>query len=120
MRVVQVVNQTRGTLIGDEIKVADSSLSRMVGLLGKGGLNAGEGLWIMPSSGVHTVGMKFSIDVIGLDRDLKVIKLWSRLAPFRVTSVSLRLQSVIELPPGRIDECQVSVGDQLQIADVAK
>ena len=64
--------------------------------------------------------MKFSIDVIGLDRDLKVIKLWSRLVPFRVTSVSLKLRSVIELPPGRIDECQVSVGDQLRIADAAK
>ncbi len=92
----------------------------MVGLLGKRGLDAGEGLWIKPSSGVHTFGMKFSIDVIGLDRDLKVIKLWSRLVPFRVTSVSLKLRSVIELPPGRIDECQVSVGDQLRIADAAK
>src|ERR1700733_12829783 len=117
MRVVQVVNQTRGTLIGDEIKVADTSLSRMVGLLGKRGLNAGEGLWIKPSSGVHTFGMMFTIDVIGLDQDLKVLKLWSRLVPFRVTSVSLKLRSVIELPAGRIDECQVSVGDQFQITD---
>jgi hypothetical protein len=64
--------------------------------------------------------MMFAIDVIGLDRDLKVIKLWSRLVPFRVTAVSLKLRSVIELPAGRIGACQVSIGDQLQIADVVE
>ena len=66
----------------------------MVGLLGKRGLNAGEGLWIKPSSGVHTLGMMFGIDVIGLDKELRVVKLWPRLVPFRVTSVSLKIRSV--------------------------
>src|SRR5271155_98396 len=109
MRVVRVVNQTRGTLIGDKIKVADSSLSRMVGLLGKRGLDAGEGLWIKPSSGVHTVGMRFTIDVIGLDKERRVIKLWPNLVPFRVTAVSMKLHSVIELPAGTIQASQVEL-----------
>jgi uncharacterized membrane protein (UPF0127 family) len=116
MRVVTVTDTTRGTTIGDRIQVADTSLSRMFGLLGKRGLNPGEGLWIMPSSGVHTVGMMFSIDVIGLDKQLRVIKLWPRLVPFRVTSVSLRMRSVIELEAGRIDACQVALGDVIQIS----
>jgi uncharacterized protein len=116
MRVVTVTDTTRGTVIGDRVEVADTSLSRMVGLLGRRGLNAGGGLWIMPSSGVHTLGMMFSIDVIGLDKELRVVKLWPRLVPFRVTSVSLKVRSVVELEAGRIEACQVQLGDLLRIS----
>jgi hypothetical protein len=116
MRVVTVTDTTRGTVIGDRVQVADTSLSRVVGLLGRRGLDAGGGLWIKPSSGVHTLGMMFSIDVIGLDKELRVVKLWPRLVPFRVTSVSLKVRSVVELEAGRIEACQVQLGDLLQIS----
>jgi len=101
--------------VGESIELADTSLKRMVGLLGRRGLDAGEGLWIKPSSGVHTFGMAFKIDVVGLDRDLKIIKLWRCLVPFRITSVSLRMKSVLELPCGTIRQSEMRVGDQLQI-----
>jgi uncharacterized protein len=116
MRVVRVTDTTSGIVIGDRIKVADTSLSRMFGLLGKHELTAGEGLWINPSSGVHTVGMRFVIDVIGLDKDLRVVKLWQRLIPFRVTSINLKIRSVIELEAGKIEACKVEVGDLFQIS----
>ena len=115
MTMFRVTNTTRGTTVGDNIELADTSLKRMFGLLGRRGLDAGGGLWIKPSSGVHTVGMSFGIDVVGLDRDLKVIKLWRCLPPFRVTSVSLKLRSVLELPCGTIAQAQTQVGDQIQI-----
>ena len=113
-RLVTVVNETRGTLLGDRIEVADTSLSRFLGLIPKRGLNAGEGLWIRPSSGVHTFGMKFAIDVIGLDKNRQVIKLWQNLVPYRISSISGRLRSVVELSAGRIAECKVELGDVLQ------
>ena len=112
---LRVTNLTRSTVVGDNIELADTSLKRMFGLLGRRGLDAGGGLWIKPSSGVHTFGMAFSIDVVGLDRDLKVIKLWRCLVPYRVTSVSFRLRSVIELPCGAIEQAQLQLGDQIQI-----
>jgi uncharacterized membrane protein (UPF0127 family) len=111
----KVTNTTRGTIVGESIELADTSLKRMFGLLGRRGLDAGGGLWIKPSSGVHTFGMAFKIDVVGLDRDLKVIKLWRCLAPFRVTSVSLKLRSVLELPCGTISQNQMKLGDQIEI-----
>lgn len=114
MQVLQVTNQTRNTIVGDRVTVADTSLSRMIGLLGRSGLEEGEGLWIRPSSGVHTIGMRFPIDVIGLDTDRRVIKLWKHLRPYRITSVSTALRSVVELPLGRIAECQVQLGDLLR------
>lgn len=111
----RVNNLTRGSSVGDSVKLADTSMTRMFGLLGKRGLDAGGGLWIKPSSGVHTFFMMFRIDVIGLDRDLKVVKLWRCLAPFRVTSVSLKMQSVVELPCGVIKRSETQIGDQLEI-----
>ena len=113
---LKVTNITRGTTVGDKVQLANSSLTRMFGLLGRKGLDAGGGLWIKPSSGVHTFFMAFSIDVIGLDKDLKVIKLWRCLPPFRVTSVSMKLKSVIELSCGAIKAADVQIGDRLEIA----
>ena len=115
----KVTNTTRGTLIGNNIELADTSMKRMFGLLGRRGLDAGGGLWIKPSSGVHTFFMAFKIDVVGLDRDLKVIKLWRCLPPFRVTSVSLKLRSVIELPCGTISQTQIQLGDQIEFSPLS-
>jgi uncharacterized membrane protein (UPF0127 family) len=112
---LKVTNTTRGNTVGENIELADTSLSRFVGLLGRRGLDAGGGLWIRPCSGVHTIGMGFTIDVVGLDLDLKVIKLWRRLVPYRLTSVSLKLRSVLELPSGTIAQSEIQLGDQLQI-----
>ena len=111
----RVTNTTRDTAVGESVELANTSLKRMVGLLGRRGLDAGGGLWIKPSSGVHTFGMAFKIDVVGLDRDLKVIKLWRCLAPFRLTAVSMKLRSVLELPCGTIARSQIHIGDQIQI-----
>jgi uncharacterized protein len=116
MFMFKVTNATRGTTVGDNIELADTSMTRMFGLLGRRGLDAGEGLWIKPSSGVHTFGMYFSIDVVGLDRELRIVKLWRSLRPFRITSVSLKLKSVLELPCGTIAQSEMAIGDQLQIA----
>lgn len=111
----RVTNTTRDTIVGESVELADTSMKRMFGLLGRRGLDAGGGLWIKPSSGVHTFGMAFKIDVVGLDRDLKVIKIWRCLVPFRVTSVSMKMKSVLELPCGAISLARMQVGDQLQI-----
>ncbi len=119
MRLVRVVNKTRGTTVGESVEVASTSLTRLWGLLGRRGLDSGGGLWIMPSSGVHTMGMRFAIDVVGLDRQMRVVKVWHELVPYRVTSVSLKMQSVIELAAGKIRESRIEVGDVLEVTPQA-
>ncbi|WP_263356075.1 DUF192 domain-containing protein [Acidicapsa ligni] len=115
MRTVQVWNTTTGGMLAASVKIAETTWSRMRGLLGRNSLGNGEGLWIWPSSGVHTIGMSFAIDVIGLDRNKQVIKLWSHLVPGRITSVSWKLRSVIELPAGIIAESGIKIGDALHM-----
>ena len=106
---------TRATAVGTRITIADTSLTRLIGLAGRRGLDSGCGLLIRPSSGIHTFGMLFSIDVVALSKDLRVLKLWHRLAPFRMTSVNLKRHSMLELPAGQISNCRMQVGDQLEL-----
>ena len=115
MRLVKVVNQTRGTTVAESVELASTSLTRLWGLLGRSGVEAGGGLWITPSSGVHTMGMRFAIDVLGLDKNMRVIKIWHDLVPFRVTAVSLKMRSVIELAAGQIRKSAVEVGDVIEV-----
>jgi uncharacterized protein len=110
-------NRTKANTIGTRIAVAETSLTRLIGLVGRRRLDAGCGLLIRPSSGIHTFGMLFAIDVIALSRSMQVVKLWPSLPPFRITSISWKVQSVLELPAGEISRCQIEVGDQFEMAD---
>jgi uncharacterized membrane protein (UPF0127 family) len=105
---------TSATIVGTRITIADTFLSRLIGLMGRKELDAGCGLLIKPSSGIHTIGMRFPIDVVALDRNMVVLKLWPRVPPFRMTGINLRIHSMLELPPGQIEECAIQVGDQLE------
>jgi len=116
-RHVEVANVTRGTVLGSEIRVADSSWSRLIGLLGSSGLRAGSGLLIAPSSGVHTFGMRFPIDVVALDRQMRVRGVWENLGPFRVAALGLQIRKVLELPVGAIRESHTQVNDQLVLQE---
>jgi uncharacterized protein len=115
---LRVHNSTRNTEIGDRIELADSGPRRNKGLLGRTGLETGEGLWIVPCEAVHTFGMKFAIDLIYLDRTHRVVKIRHAVRPSRISG-TLRAHSVIELPPGAIDASQTRPGDQLQLDRLA-
>jgi uncharacterized membrane protein (UPF0127 family) len=109
-------NVTRATTVGTRITIADTFLTRLIGLAGRRRLDAGCGLLIRPSSGIHTFGMLFPIDVVALNRNLQVLRLWHRLAPFRVTTINLKTHSILELPAGGISACEMRVGDQLELS----
>jgi uncharacterized membrane protein (UPF0127 family) len=116
MQIVTLNNSTKAAVIGTNIAVADSFATRFLGLMGREGLDAGHGMWIKPSSGVHTMWMRFTIDVVALDRNRKVCALWPRLKPWRISPVSTKIASVVELPPGSIQKMGIEVGDQLEVA----
>lgn len=112
---VRVANATRNTLLGERIGVADTSWSRMRGLLGRAALDSGGGLLIIPSQAVHTIAMRFPIDVLFVDRDCRVIHVNPALAPYRITGLHWRAQWVLELPAGVISRTSTSIGDELTI-----
>ena len=113
-----VYNKTRETFVATEALLADSYLRRLVGLLGKTRRWAqlGRGLWIVPSRGVHTIGMLFPIDLIFLGKDKEVVYVEEYVRPFRISKVLLKATSVLELPPHTIYRSGTKIGDQLEIA----
>ena len=113
-KTVRALNSTRGTLVGASIRIADTGLTRIVGLLGERELLPGDGLLILPSQGVHTVGMRFAIDVVFLDDDWNVIAIKRDMRPFRMTRVFWKAAAVLELRSGSLDSSSTSVGDTLE------
>src|SRR5580704_15134503 len=110
---LRIRNQSRDTLLADRADIADTSAKRRTGLLKHTGLEPGEGLWIAPCEAVHTIGMKFAIDVLFLDKKKKVLKIKPAMPRWRM-AISFFAHSVLELPSGRAAETQTSAGDQLE------
>ena len=115
-----VFNQTRRSFLSLGVTTADTPLARLVGLLGKRKLRTDEGLWVVPSHGIHTVGMIVPIDVIYLDERQRVIHLIEHLGPFRVGPVRLDCASVLELPVRTIYASQTQLHDDLLICSYAE
>jgi uncharacterized membrane protein (UPF0127 family) len=111
-----VHNRTRGALVALNVSVADTPHSRRIGLLRHKNLEPGEGLWIYPTQAIHTFGMQFPIDVVFLDRGLRVKRVYHRLRPFRLTWFVWGARSVLELPSGSLAGTGTVVGDELQFS----
>jgi uncharacterized membrane protein (UPF0127 family) len=119
---VYVYNKTRETFLGTEVAVANSYLLRLVGLIGKTArwAQSGRGLWIIPCHGVHTIGMLFPIDLVFLSKEKQVVLMEEHLRPFRISQVSLKAASVLELPAHSIYRTGTKEGDYLEIAWLRK
>lgn len=109
-----IYNLTRGTVLADRCRFADTVWKRMVGLLNRNRYDPGEGLVLNHCYGIHTFFMRFPIDVLFLDQDYRVLRTVPELRPFR-TSVVKKAVYVVELPAGTISRSQTQVGDQIQI-----
>ncbi|MCS7315196.1 MAG: DUF192 domain-containing protein [Bryobacterales bacterium] len=110
---LRIRNVTRDAVLAREAEVADTSRKRRIGLLNRECLYPGEALWITPCEAIHTIGMKFPIDVLFLSRTKKVLKLKERMPPGRI-AVCLWAHSVLELPAGTLAATGTAVGDQLE------
>lgn len=112
---VYVYNQTKEAFLAFRVEVADSVLGRLVGLLGKRSLKPDSGVWIVPSNSIHTIGMLFTIDVVFIDENFRVVGLRELVRPFSITLPNFRAESVLELPAHTIFRSHTELGDQLVI-----
>jgi uncharacterized membrane protein (UPF0127 family) len=101
-----------GTVVCERCLLAETSLARLRGLLGRSGLSSGEGLLLRPAGSVHTAFMKFTIDVVFFDRDLRALKVVPELAPWR-TAGCRGARAVLELPAGEANRRGIRAGTTL-------
>ena len=116
-----VVNRTRSTYLGVDIRLANSFRSRLMGLQAYRHIPFGDGVWLVPCNSIVTFRMRFAIDAVFLDRDGRVVRVVENLAPGRIVWPIARGHSVLELPVGVVRSSETREGDTIEcIDDVAR
>jgi uncharacterized membrane protein (UPF0127 family) len=113
-----VYNQTRECFLSLSVTPADTTFARLKGLIGRLKLRVDEGLWVVPSCGIHTLGVLFPLDLVYLDENHQVIHLVEHFPRFRIAPIRTHASSVLELPTHTIFSSQTQPGDQLLICAV--
>jgi uncharacterized protein len=113
----QAFNLTRQQYLATALTVADTHLSRLVGLIATSAddFRNGAGLWIRPCRGVHTLAMRFPIDVLYLDRAGTVVHVEHNLQPWRFSPIRMQAASVLELPSHTLARTETTLGDRIEI-----
>ncbi len=73
------------------------------------------GIWLLPCNGIHTFGMRASIDVVVLDREYKVLRVIPALCPNRIVWPLRSGHSTLELAPGSFEAIAIMAGDILEV-----
>lgn len=115
-------NQTKNVELALNVRVANTFWSRAVGLLADSRLDDGHALWIQRSrfaacNSIHTFFMRFAIDAVFVDRELRVRRVFTNLGPWRMTLPAAGAESVFEMPAGTIARIPVDIGDQLYVGN---
>lgn len=111
MEIVRIATDD-GAVVCDRCGMAEATLARMRGLLGRDGLEPGEGLLIHPAPSVMTFFMRFPIDVVFLDRDRRIVKIVRALRPWKIASAR-KAVAALELPAGAAERVGLRCGMSL-------
>ncbi|BCG01022.1 hypothetical protein PPGU19_055900 [Paraburkholderia sp. PGU19] len=103
----------RGELGYIVVEVADRAVERMRGLLGRSRLDADRALWLEPCNAVHTLGMRFPIDVVFIDRRGCVLSIHRNVGRARVL-VCWRARATLEMCAHATQALRIEVGDRLE------
>jgi uncharacterized membrane protein (UPF0127 family) len=111
---MRVFNQTRNQPLITQGRLANTFWLRLRGLLGASPLQKGEGLILAGEKSIHTLFMKFPIDVVYVDKNYKIIRADANMAPYRLGPFVAQSAYVLEMPTGTIANTATETGDQLK------
>lgn len=112
---LKIKNTRTNEILVERMYKADTIFTKMKGLLGRKDMSFDEGMLICGARQIHMFFMKFAIDVIFLDKNFRIIKIYRRFKPFRISGYFLKAKYVLELKSGILDEKDTQVGDVLEI-----
>jgi len=110
---MEVHNKTRNRSLGTSVRTASGAIARTRGLLRTESLPEGEGLWIRPCRGIHSIGMKYAFDALFIDPSMKVVGVYNRFPRNRVSRIFPSADGVLELPAGTIERTGTRIGDEI-------
>lgn len=112
---MKLFNQSKNQLLRTNLKVAESFKDRAIGMMGQSEFPEGYALWIKKCNWIHTYFMKTNIDVIFVDKNLKVTSAVWNMGKWKFSPFVWAADSVIEIPTGVINTEEVRIGDQLNV-----
>jgi uncharacterized membrane protein (UPF0127 family) len=115
---VALINERTHKTVASKVEIAATRTTRRRGLLGRDGLDQASAMLLAPCTAVHTIGMRFPIDVVFVDRQGYAVKIVRNLRPWRM-AIATAGRAVIEMAAGSVDWGQVVPGDRLYLAPVA-
>jgi len=107
-----------GRVVCQRLAVAGNALARMKGLLGRRSMDEDEGVLLRPAGSVHTAFMRFPIDVVFLDRTMRVVRIAPNLRPWRMAG-QRGARLVLELDAGAAERNGISPGLRLRLEEGA-
>ncbi len=117
---MQAYNHTRQRYLAEHGPVANRPWARMRGLIGRASLQPNEGLLLIGTKGIHTIGMRFPIDVLFLNEEGWVIHAIHALKPFHMSPYLKNAVMVIELPAGVLHETGTQAGDWIKVTRLSR
>lgn len=112
---MKIVNLTRRCALVEQGQIARTFWERLRGLLGRVLLAPGDGLWLPGTKSVHTVGMRFAIDVVFVDRHNRIICMIPAMSPGRISPYVPRAIGALELPPETLRATHTQLRDEMEI-----
>jgi len=113
---LRLVNQRTDEALAEHVEVAVTRRDRRKGLLGRSGLDPASAIIIAPCFSIHTMFMRFDIDVIFVDDDGRVLKVVREMTPWRI-SLDPTAHAVVEFAAGSLRDRQINVGDRLYLLE---
>jgi len=112
---VALFNERTNQTVATQVEIAATRRARNRGLLGRDHLDEAAAMLLAPCTSVHTVGMRFPIDVVFVDRQGYAVKVVRNLRPWRI-ALAIGGSAVIEMAAGSLRWGQVVPGDRLYLA----
>ena len=114
---MRLIKMDSNTIIAEKVFVAESFWQRLKGLLGRTELSAHETMWIQRCDSIHTFFMKFPIDVVFVDKKLKVCSVRTNVKPWRLASSYWCASSVFEFASPNPEVKNLKKGDLLYVGN---
>jgi len=112
--ICRVINRTNRRVIVEKAKIARTFSHRLLGYLLRSKISDCEGLIFYDAPSIHTFFMRVAIDIVFVDENMKVAKIYNNCAPWRLASCASSF-FVLELAAGKLATIPVRVGDELEV-----
>lgn len=104
-------------ILSENIRVADTPATRIIGLMFRKSIKGADGLLLDPCNSIHTFFMRYSLDVVFLSKTNQVVKVIRNLKPWRMTFIYFKARKTLELPAGKLPS-DILEGDILEVTNV--